>query len=520
MATISEALAIAIQHHQAGRLQAAQYIYRQILAAEPDHADALHLLGAIAHQMGNNDVAVEYIGRAIALKGTDATFHNNLGAALNARGNLEQAGACYRRALELRPDFAEAHSGLGVVFQGQGNLDEAIACYRRALELKPDFAEAHSNLGVAFKDQGKLDEAIACCRRAVQLRPDYAEAYSNWGAACVAQGKLDDAVACYRRALQVQPDHAGAHWSLGLAYLLAGDWQRGWPENEWRWGKKESLPQRFPQPVWNGEPLAGKTILLHAEQGLGDTIQFVRYASVVRQRAAAVVVECQKPLVGLLAECPGIDHLVAQGDALPAFDVHLRLLSVPGVVKTTVETVPADIPYLFAKPALVERWCTKLAALDGFKIGISWQGNSKYRSDRVRSIPLRCFAPLAQIPGVRLISLQKGEGSEQVAAVRDLFPVVDFAEDLDQRSGPFMDTAAVMKNLDLVISPDTVGAHLAGALGVPVWVALPFAPDWRWLLHRPDSPWYPTMRLFRQKTAGDWAAVFAEIQAALMATRS
>jgi hypothetical protein len=251
--------------------------------------------------------------------------------------------------------------------------------------------------------------------------------------------------------------------------------------------------------------------LLHAEQGLGDTIQFIRYASIVKQLGAAVIVECQELLLGLLDSCPGIDQLVAQGDALPAFDVHAPLLSLPRILKTSLATLPATIPYLVPKPAIVERWRTRLVGIDGFKIGIAWQGNPAFRGDRFRSLPVRYFAPLTQVPGVRLLSLQKGAGSEQLAAVRDLFGVTE----LGDRLHDFTDTAAVMKNLDLVITSDTAAAHLAGALGVPVWVALSFAADWRWLLDRCDCPWYPTMRLFRQKERGDWRGVFEEINSAL-----
>jgi len=348
----------------------------------------------------------------------------------------------------------------------------------------------------------------------VELNPGYVEAHNNLGAACKDLGRVDEAIACYRRALELKPAYVEAHWNLAFALLLAGDWQHGWPEYEWRWQRKEWSPRRFPQPMWDGASLAGKTILLHAEQGLGDTIQFIRYASIVKRHGAAVLVECPKPLLGVLEGCPGVDQWIAQRDGLPAFDVHAPLLSLPGILKTTVENIPAEIPYLFARPALIDRWRQALIDLDGFKIGIAWQGNPKYGDDRVRSIPLRCFAPLAQIPGVRLVSLQKGAGSEQLAEARDLFPVADFGDQLDQ-SGPFLDTAALMKNLDLVIAADTAAAHLAGALGVPVWLALPFMPEWRWLLDRSDTPWYPSMRLFRQKERGNWGGVFDEIHNAL-----
>jgi tetratricopeptide (TPR) repeat protein len=647
MATISEALAIAIQHHQAGRLQAAEQIYRQILAVEPHHAHAWHLLGVVAHQVGKHEVAVGHIARAIGLKDNEAAFHSNLGEAyrllrrvpeaiacyrlalelkpdfadahsnlglaLHEQKKLDDAVACYRRALELKPDFADAHNNLGNLLSEQRKLDEAVACYRRALELKPDYAEAHNNLGAAFlhqgkpgdavacfrralelkpeyvealnnlgtvlkdlgkldeaiacyhrvlalepdyaeahdnlgnalNDQGKPDEAVACFQRALELKPDYAEAHNNLGNALrdegkldqaaaryrralqlkpdlveahnnlglvlQDQGKIDDAAACFRRALELEPDYAEAHVNRALAWLRCGDWLLGWPEYEWRWRKKGFTPRRFSQPWWDGESLAGKTILLHAEQGLGDTIQFIRYAPVVKQHGATVIVECQKPLLGLLEGCPGVDQLVAQGDRLPAFDVYAPLLSVPGILKTSLETVPAKVPYLLPKPAMVESWRSRLAEFDGFKIGIAWRGSPTFRGDRFRSIPLRCFAPLAQVPGVRWMSLQKGAGTGQLAEIRDFFPVTDLGSRLDD----FMDTAAVLMNLDLVIACDTAVAHLAGALGADVWVALPFAPDWRWLLDRSDSPWYPTMRLFRQKKLGEWAGVFEAIHEAL-----
>ena len=284
----------------------------------------------------------------------------------------------------------------------QGKLDEAIACYRRAVELKPDYAEAHNNLGVPLKDQGKLDEAVACYRRAVELKPDFAEAHNNLGLAFKDQGKLDEAVACYQRALELKPDYAEAHLNRSLCWLLSGNFAEGWPEYEWRWRKKDCCPRGFRQTLWDGQPLQEKTILLHAEQGLGDTFQFIRYVPLVKQchARARVVVECQKPLVRLLAGFPGIDQLIGHGETLPEFDVHAPFMSLPLLCKTTLENVPADVPYIHAAPALVAQWRERLSKVAGFKIGICWQGNPQYRGDCLRSIPLRHFAVLAQIPGV------------------------------------------------------------------------------------------------------------------------
>ena len=291
-----------------------------------------------------------------------------------------------------------------------------------------------------------------------------------------------------------------------------GRFEQGWPGYEWRWKCKEfgSLPP-FQPPLWDGSSLDGRTILVHAEQGLGDTLQFIRYVPSLHQRGGRVILMCQPPLVRLLTRSPGIERLLAHGDPVPEFDVHTPLLSLPRLLGTTLESVPADVPYLEAEPQLVEAWRHRLGSYPGFKVGIVWQGNPKFRLDRLRSIPLAQFAPLARVPGVHLFSLQKGPGAEQLAAVTDRFPVTDLGRRLDD----FMDTAAVLKNLDLVISVDTAIAHLAGALGIPVWVALPFAPDWRWLMGREDSPWYPTMRLFRQTRPGQWEDVFHHIAEAL-----
>jgi hypothetical protein len=312
-------------------------------------------------------------------------------------------------------------------------------------------------------------------------------------------------VKCLQRALRIKPDFIDAHWSLALNLLLLGDFERGWPEYEWL------SPQTLLQPVWDGGSLKGRSILIYGEGGLGDQIQFVRYAPVVKRYGGTVIVSCRKPLLPLLASCPGIDELVATGSALPAFDVQAPLMSLPWILKTSLSTVPADIPYLFADPRLQDKWQRRLRRYPGFQIGIAWQGNPEFLKDCPRSIPFVHFAPLAGLAGVRLLSLQKGAGIEQLEAAAMQFPVTVLGSGLDKRGGAFMDTAAVMKNLDLVITSDTAIAHVAGALGVPVWVALSHGAEWRWLLEREDSPWYPSMRLFRQTRPGDWEGVFARM---------
>jgi len=597
---MAETLGLALDQHRAGHLQQAERLYRQILEANPRHADALHLLGVLIAQLGRHDLAVAYIEQALTVKPNTAAFHNNLGFSYQALGRLDEALSQYQQAVRLQPDFAGAHNNLGNVHRAQGRvedaarsyrhalnlqpddalahnnlgvalqelgkpneavawhhqairlkpdfidaynnlgvalqalkkLDEALATFQHALRLKPDDPEAHSNMGNVLKEQGKLDEAVAYYREAVRLKPSYAVAHNNLAFALQEQGKYDAAMGCYGQALGLEPDLAVAHWNRSLLRLMLGDFEQGWPEYEWRWTQPIFTRRPFHRPRWDGSDLGGQTILLHVEQGFGDMIQFVRYVPLVKQRGGKVIVECHPPLVRLLAGVQEIDCLVALGSPLPAFDVQAPLVSLPLIFHTPLATVPAPVPYLHADADLGKHWRLELnkglgardegressmtrsslaprpSPLAPFLVGIAWQGNPTYRADRQRSIPLAHFARLAQVPGVQLLSLQKGPGTEQLRALSGQFPVVDLDSRLDEASGAFMDTAAVMKNLDLVISSDTAVPHLAGALGVPVWLALPYVPDWRWLLEREDCPWYPTMRLFRQTRYGQWEDVF------------
>jgi Flp pilus assembly protein TadD len=481
MATISEALENAIAHHQAGRLEEAAESYRQVLAVAPDQARAWHLLGLVARQWGELDLAVQYIGRAV----------------------------------ELAPDYAEAHCNLGDSWQQCGDWVRAEECFRRAVDLKPEFVEAHYNLGNALELVGRLEEAVESYRRALALRPQFANAQNNLGHALYRQAQFDEAGECFRRAIEIDPNHAEAHGNLSHLLLLKGDFEPGWREYEWRWQSSGLPPREFAAPRWDSGPLAGKTILLHAEQGLGDTIQFVRYADVVKRMGADVLLECPAALKNLLASCRGIDRLIGFGEELPPFDVHAPLLSVPGILKTTLDSIPETIPYLQADARLTENWRQKLAHVEGFRIGINWTSGATAASLKSRNLRWKCFSPLATLPGVRLISLQQGAGRQELANAIERVPILDLGENIDQEHGAFMDTSAIMKNLDLVITSDTSIPHLAGALGVPVWVALPFVPDWRWLLDRSDSPWYPSMRLFRQKRTGAWEGVIEEMREAL-----
>ena len=420
------------------------------------------------------------------------TAYNNLGNALREQGKLEEAIANCQRAVQSETRISRGLQQPGQCPEGTG---QARRCDRqlpagRASEAR--FAQAYSNLGNAFQGQGKFDEAVANCRQAVQLKPGFAEAYNNLGNALQGLEKFDEAIATYRQAVSLQPDFPEAHVNQSMPLLLLGNFAEGWPEYAWRWRSADFLKTTFFRPAlpgqeWDGSPLNGRSILLHAEQGLGDTIQFGRYASLLKEQGAGeVLLLCPASLQRLMRTCPGI-NAVFTGDPLPAFDVQAYLLSLPLLLGTnSIERIPANVPYLDTDPDLVERWQVKLAALEAdrspLRVGIVWQGNPDNKSDRQRSVRLEQFAPLAEQAGVRLFSLQKGSGSEQLAKMPGL--AIDIGTELIDLA----DAAAVVRCLDLVISVDTVVAHLAGVLGIPVWLALARVPDWRWLTGARGQP--------------------------------
>jgi Tfp pilus assembly protein PilF len=448
MDTSDDALELALAHHGAGRLAEAGQLYRQILALDPGHAGALHLLGVIALQSGRPDEAVWFVRQAVARDPGQCVFYSNLG---------------------------EAHRALG-------QLDEAKECYLTALRLAPDFAEAHNNLG------------LVC-----QMQADFAAARRH-----------------FERAIEIRPESAEAHYNLARVLLLGGDYERGWPEYAWRERLRGHPSQALGLPRWDGTP-SGDRLLLFAEQGLGDTLQFARYLPRVRERAPNAIVAVQPALVPIL-RTSGFADVVPMTEAPPGAKWQCALAALPGLLDGARQPSMDDGPYLRAEATRVDHWRDVLSSRPGFRVGIAWQGNPAYYSDRFRSIPLANFAALAALAGVRLISLQKGPGVEQFESAADRFEVIRFDDRLDVGQ-PFMDTAAMMASLDLVVTSDTSIAHLAGALGVRVWVALGVSPDWRWLLGRADSPWYPSMRLFRQTRLGDWSDVFGQIAEALAQQR-
>ena len=546
------------QAHQSGELGRAEELYRRILQREPRNgrvwfvlgnlcqaqlrtAEALacfkqaaeieprepeghfHVANALLKQEKWAEAEVAY-RQCLALRPDHVEALVNCGFVLGEQQKHDEAEACYRKALAFKPDVPEVHQNLGNTLRDRGQLDEAIACYNRALELRPDYSKAHVNLGVALIARGDVDRAIEHLRQGVETQPDFAEAYNSLGAAVSVMRRFDEAHAHYAHAIELKSDYADAHWNRSLLWLLQGDFERGWPAYEWRWRCPRTLPgPAYREPVWDGSPLTGRTIVLYAEQGLGDTLHFVRYAPIVKTFGGRVIVQCQKPLLPILATCPGIDQLIAQGAAPPKFDVQAPLMSLPLILGTREHNIPGEVPYLWADLELIEHWRRQLAPIRGFRVGIAWQGNARHPWDRHRSATLEEFEPLARVPGVRLISLQKGAAAEKVQSPKskvqsrgsEPFEVISFGGLVDEFSGAFMDTAAIIRNLDLVIAVDTAVAHLAGALAAPVWLALNYSPDWRWLVDRADTPWYPTMRLFRQQRPGDWPGVFREMAKAL-----
>jgi Flp pilus assembly protein TadD len=460
--TIQQALRLAFQQFQAGQLEQAESICRQILAARPDDPQTLNLYAIVAFQSNRIELAEKLSRDAILASPSDTGFHTNLGRILAVSGRLDEAIAAYRRAIELDPNAADAMNNLGNALRARGQIEQSIAAYRQALQVKANFVEAYSNLAAALEEAGQFDQAIAAHRRIVELIPGSAE----------------------------------AHIQLAFSLLADGQLAEGWRQYEWRLRSTSAaiFKQAFPQPrIHSIDDVRGKTVLLYGEQGLGDAIMFCRYASLIAEHGAHVILGVRPELKRLMRSVPGVRQVIASGEPLPEFDLHSPLMSLPAVLETTLDTIPATVPYLFAEPDLASQWRRRVDALPaGPKTGICSRA-SETREGLHRSLPADAVARLARHLGTPLISLQKqaGEGIDGL---------VDVSDELDD----FADTAALIANLDRVISVDTAVAHLAGAMGKPTMLLLPHVADWRWMRDREDSPWYPTIRLLRQPEPGDW----------------
>lgn len=483
--------------------------YRQAIALAPRYPDAIASIGLVLREQGKFDAAIDHYQQVLTRAPNDADTYNNLGNTLQEQEKFDAAIPHYLKALELRPNAPAFYNNLGAALQDLGRSTESIAAYQQALALNSDYPDAYYNLGNALKDLDRFEDCVAAYQKAISLQTDYAEASNNLGLVLYELGRLEESIAAYDQAIDLDPDYADAHLNRSLSLLMAGDLPQGFRDYEYRWqvkGKNFKPPRAFEQPLWDGEDLAGKTILLHAEQGFGDTIQFIRYAPLVAAKNGRVAVECQEALLRLLQTAPAIDQLIPTGAQLPDFDLHLPLLSLPDRLGTTIDTIPAPIPYL-APPSATH---LKLdAPSNRLKVGIVWAGSPDHDNDRHRSCPFTHFQQLLGLPDVQFYSLQKGSRAEDLQPTNRVIVLGDELRD-------FVDTAAAIVQLDLVITVDTSVAHLAGALGRSVWVLLSFAPDWRWLLGQANSPWYPTMRLFRQPKPGDWAGVISQAKAALL----
>jgi tetratricopeptide (TPR) repeat protein len=527
---------------ETGNLDAAADAYRRALDLKPDHAEACYNLGIILSMQQHFDAAVRAFRRTLELAPSFPAAHNHLGMALAGQRQWDQAIASYQRAIQLQPEFAEALNNLGIALRFRGEFDEALATYRRALQIRPDFPEAYNNLGEALAQMARLDEAITALGEALKLEPDYVRAHQNLGNVFTDAGQFDAAVRSYRRAIELEPESAETQKNLGhalryqrqfdaadVAYrralelqpdfaearfgqaqqrLLLGDFAHGWPLYESRWDAFRSEQRTFPQPTWNGEPFPHQRLLIHAEQGFGDAIQFVRYASLAAERGGEVLVECPRTLAGLFHSVEGVREVIAAGDPLPPFDLHLPMLSLPLVFRTTPEAVPQKVPYLQADPERIDQWRVRLGGRQrSWRVGLAWQGNRKTILLRKRDVTLRSLLPLWDVKGVEFVSLQIGPGAQQIQELPGGSEIIDPTPNIHD----FADTAALMTNLDLMISVDTSVAHLAGALGRPVWTLISFVPDWRWGLESEDTLWYPTMRLFRQPVPDDWDSVIQRV---------
>ncbi len=520
--------------------------YEQAVKLKPDFPEVFNNLGIVLKMKGKFLAAVSSFKEAIKLNPEFAEAYYNMGNALNKLDKCMEALDCYREAIRLNHHYAEAYFMIGKILQNLNFLEEAVQCYHEAINNKPDYSEAYSDLGGIFREQGKLKEGLKsalkavnlqsdnpsalnnlgniykemgnfkqakqCYQRAIKIKPDMVEAYANLGDAYLNILDLKNALYYTNKAIEIQPDF-NARWNRALLFLLTENFEEGWHEYKWRWKTKDfvKIKRNYPQPLWDGTPQNDKTILIWVEQGFGDTIQFIRYASLIKQRVKKVVFEVQQPLVKLISTCPGIDKVIPLGINTQEFDIHIPLLSLPGIFNTNLKNIPCHVPYISLPDGHKIDNSLIIKENDKLKIGIVWAGNPKHKNNRNRSCPVSHFIELGENEDVVLFSLQKGPQSQDLNRYRAEGKVIDLSDIMND----FSDTAAMLEELDLVITVDTAMTHLAGALCKPVWVLLPFCPDWRWLLNRSDSPWYPTARLFRQSKPGDWKGVFIQVKEAL-----
>jgi Tfp pilus assembly protein PilF/ADP-heptose:LPS heptosyltransferase len=471
---IDYAIQSAFVHYNSGQLEDAERLCKKILKRQPKNAEVLNLLGLMLIQRKNYEPAIRYFEKSISADPLHAYAHNNLGFCLVRLGRKDEALGLFEKSIKIYPSLVEAWTNMGEVFFSQGLLDKAMESFQRAQQLKPNDANTWNNIGTCLLDTGRIRESMRYFREAIKINHHFPQ----------------------------------AHFNLSVALLLLGDFENGWPEYMWRWGLEEFRVPDFKQPIWDKQDLTGKTLYLHAEQGFGDIFQFIRYAPLIAERGARVILAAPKTILPIMKTIQGLAKVVTDGDILPPFDIHCPLLCVPMAYGTNPDNIPAKVPYINADPLLVKKWAKKMEGdAAGLRVGLVWAGSTSHKKDHLRSCRLETYAPLVNIDGVTFYSLQKGAGSEQAKNPPNGMKLIDYMGEVID----FSDTAALIENLDLVISVDTSVAHLAGAMGKTVWTLIQYSPDWRWMLEREDSPWYPTMRLFRQPAFGDWDSVIEKV---------
>ncbi|HVT87918.1 MAG TPA: tetratricopeptide repeat protein [Tepidisphaeraceae bacterium] len=507
--TVDESIQRGIEYHSAGQLQQAEQIYRQILQEMPDQPDALHLLGVIGQQVGQLETAAEFIERAIAVQPAAAIYHSNLAEVYRQLGKLNQAEASALRAIEIDPMMAVAHGHLGLILLDAGREQEAEASLRQSLKLAPDVAIVHNNLGAALSKQGRISEAKTEYLKAINLQHNNAGFLNNAGTAFRQESDIDQAMNYWEQAVAVAPQYADPNWNMALTSLAKGNFEKGWPLYEWRFksGGGRQFLREYLTPRWDGADLRDKTIMLYPEQGYGDIVMFARFIPKLAEMGAKVILHCPAEMVDLLKGVEGVSQVVPLEDALPDFDTYQALLSLPMVLKTTLKTLPAKVPYIAVDSNRRAEWTARIGAYPGkVKVGLYFKGRAT--PDPSRSVRLAELAPLGEATGTSFFSLQTGDGMSELAGAPPELRVVD----LGQHIKDFADTAAAITNLDLLITIDTAAAHVAGAIGATVWTMIPHIADFRWMLEGESTPWYPTMRLFRQSRPNDWSDVIQHLR--------
>lgn len=536
--------------HQAGQFAQAESLYRRALELDGKQFQVLSMLGILQAQRGNYPDAEQILRKALKLNPDDAGGQFNYGNVLLGLQRFDDALAVFDKALRLNPGLAEAHLNRGNILMLRKRFEEAVVSFDTAVQINPNFAQAYCNRGNALEKMGRLDEALASCngalnlntgnaefrasranilsrlRRydealgdissALSLQPHSADFHYNHGNILIEVKRHHDAIAAFNKALAVDPGFADAHFNEGLCWLSLGDMERGWRKYEYRFKTSEypEVKRNFPQPVWSGDSsINGKTIFIHTEQGFGDTLMNCRYVPLLASMGARVVLEVKPELLQLMEGLEGVSTLIARGADIPQIDFQCPIMSLPLAFETRLETIPSAVPYLKVPGERADHWRSKLGD-SRFKIGVAWAGNPSFKTDRDRSITLKNILPVCSVPGATFFSLQKDLRDGDAEILNANPHIRHLGSDLKN----FLDTAAVMESLDLIISSDTSIVNLAGALGRPVWILLSFNSDWRWLLDRTDSPWYPTARLFRKDKSGDWASIVDKVSAELAKT--